>query len=259
MPTALASLAHAAFDAFHHAVTEAPDLVIRPAVPILYFGDEPGYRRSPIKIVTVGLNPSDTEFPDGHRYVRFPRARSGRPDESYLAALNAYFQETPYLRWFNTYSGLLQGLEASFDGTQVNTALHTDLGSPVATTPTWSKLSPGARNELSAAGTRLWHDLLRELKPDVILASVARTWMDHIEFEAVEPWRELHVVTLNRKKPYVVTGRRVQLTPDHSSLLVWGQAAQTPFGSLSYADKRQVGGILQKLLTPPAEGDEHVA
>ena len=38
-------------------------LVVRPSMPILYFGDSEAYSRSAIRILTVGLNPSREEFP----------------------------------------------------------------------------------------------------------------------------------------------------------------------------------------------------
>ncbi len=61
----------------------------RSAMPILYFGDLEAYVASPVRIVTVGLNPSQAEFPLGSArgesgstedpWQRFPNAASGLP------------------------------------------------------------------------------------------------------------------------------------------------------------------------------------
>jgi hypothetical protein len=38
-------------------------VVVKPSLPILFFGNSDEYFASPIKIITVGLNPSRVEFP----------------------------------------------------------------------------------------------------------------------------------------------------------------------------------------------------
>src|SRR5215211_7469174 len=45
--------------------------VVRPSIPILYFGDLPRYAASPLKVITVALNPSHHEFPIYDRFARF--------------------------------------------------------------------------------------------------------------------------------------------------------------------------------------------
>lgn len=37
-------------------------VIVNPSIPILYFGDLDQYLKSPIKIITVGKNPSNNEF-----------------------------------------------------------------------------------------------------------------------------------------------------------------------------------------------------
>ena len=246
MSPTLTDLSHEAFSALDKALVARPELVVQPAVPILYFGNEPAYRRSPLKIVTVGLNPSLAEFPADNPFQRFPRAEGPGPGPVYLEALNEYYRVTPYRRWFNTFSGLLHGLDASFYGDQPNVALHTDLGTPVATNPTWSKLPRGVGSELGTIGTPLWHNLVRELQPDVILISVAKARLASIQFAPVDEWRTIH--TLPRKRPYQVQTRLVRIAGDTTTLLVWGEAAQTPFGSVSYADKLIIAGSTRKAL-----------
>jgi hypothetical protein len=40
----------------------------------------------------------------------------------------------------------------------------------------------------------------------------------------------------------------VRISQHHTALLVWGQAAQTPFGTVSYTDKVTIGGSIRKAL-----------
>ena len=251
LPTAVSDrllpLAEQAFTALDSAAVQIPGNVVAPAVPILYFGDAAAYARSPRRIVTVGLNPSLKEFPEQDRFRRFPGCRATGPSAEYLDGLNDYFRNDPYTSWFNTFAGLLHGLESSFYADHASTALHTDLGSPVATDPTWSKLSTPTKAQLGQLGTPLWHDLIRVLRPEVILVSVAWQWMSRIEF-AGDDWRELHRITENRKHPYIVKARRLRIAGDHAALLVWGQAAQTPFGSVSYAHKVEIGRAIGELI-----------
>ena len=38
------------------------DFVVKPSLPILYFGDMVAYFKSDFKVITAALNPSDAEF-----------------------------------------------------------------------------------------------------------------------------------------------------------------------------------------------------
>ena len=77
----------------------AADLETRvsPAVPILFFGDADAYFESPLRVVTVGLNPSLIEFPADKPFRRFPLAEgiTGQNRHDYLNALSAYFRTSP--------------------------------------------------------------------------------------------------------------------------------------------------------------------
>src|SRR3989442_1258764 len=87
------------------------DFVVRPSMPILYFGDFPRYFRSGRKVVTVGLNPSYREFTSqGQGYTigfRFPlasdimtsRTANEQFFERYQESLNQYFEANPYWTW----------------------------------------------------------------------------------------------------------------------------------------------------------------
>ncbi len=57
-----------------HALARGRGLValVDPSCPILYFGDTCRYFASPLRVATVGLNPSLAEFPSNDPYQRFP-------------------------------------------------------------------------------------------------------------------------------------------------------------------------------------------
>src|ERR1700674_3514038 len=45
--------------------------LVKPSIPILFFGDSNRYFSSELKVITVGLNPSRIEFPEKDRFSRF--------------------------------------------------------------------------------------------------------------------------------------------------------------------------------------------
>jgi hypothetical protein len=249
----LGPLMQGAWDAFDRArESRLPSLVL-PSMPIAWFGDVDAYNRSPLRVVTVGLNPSLAEFPSTDPFRRFPLARAihGMPRgdadlDVYQASLNAYFHADPYDAWFRqAFEPLLKGLGASYYGGAAATALHTDLCSPVATDPTWSKLRR-ERDVLRADGVPLWHGLIRALKPHVILASVARAYLAQVEFPMLGSWETRH--TIDREQPYLVEGVSIDIGIADPALLIFGRAAQLPFGTVSTTAKREIGeAILESL------------
>lgn len=110
---------------------------VSPAVPILFFGDVDAYASSPLCILTVGLNPSSEEFPARRPFKRFPLAADVKAADRqrYVRALSAYFRTDPYGVWFRNFEPLLNGARSSYYPGRDSTALHTDIYSPVATTP----------------------------------------------------------------------------------------------------------------------------
>ncbi|RLG52760.1 MAG: hypothetical protein DRO00_05145 [Thermoproteota archaeon] len=126
----------------------------------------------------------------------------------YLAALNNYFRNQPYRKWFNSYEAVLNGLNCSYYGDRANTSLHTDLCSPLSTDPTWSKLAKEQKEKLELDGIKLWHDLVEFLLPDVIIISVAQKYLESIQFPRLELWKCIHEV--HQKRPYMVKMSRVK-------------------------------------------------
>jgi len=231
----------------------------KPSIPILYFGDLPSYMKSEIKLITVGLNPSHNEFPKNNRFARFKKAENLDPSKPlnkqdmqlYLGSLNDYYKEDPY-NWFGCFEPILNGLQASYYPSKYpNNALHTDICSPFATNVTWSNLSQGYRRVLAGEGSYLWRTLVEFLKPDMILISVAREHLQKIRFRKSR-WKTC--TSIHRKKddslrsqPYKVEVADFSIN-GKKGRLVFGQAAQLPFGTLSTDDKEIVGEKLLNLI-----------
>ena len=226
---------------------------VTPAAPILFFGDLDAYRTSPLRVLTVGLNPSLHEFPDGEPFQRFPLAGDSgdREPGRYLDAKSAYFRTDPYRSWFGAFEPLLNGAGSSYyESEAASTAVHTDICSPVATNPTWSQLGRAEQAALEADGGPLWHMLLKVLQPQIVALSVARKHLRRIEFAPVSEWETVHVFKRTRsgaprRRPYKVLARWYDVG-DERSLFIFGQAAQTPFGLLSDTGKRETGAIALK-------------
>jgi hypothetical protein len=222
---------------------------MEPSIPILYFGDYNAYRCSKLRIVTVGKNPSWNEFPSHEPFRRFPAA--ARSDQE---AWNRYFAVDPYKGWFSTYDQLLTGFDASFYGTAKNTAIHTDLLSPIATNPTWSGLAKTDQAALEKLGIPLWHDLIEHLKPHILLISVANEHKIKIKFNSVQAWRTVFSVAETqygqpRKTPYEISHSVMQISDGFQADVLFGTGKQKPFDTLANLEKRKIGEVLKNKLT----------
>lgn len=221
--------------------------LVQPSLPVLFFGDLAACRSSTTRIVTVGLNPSRREFPQGDPFLRFPRAAFTPPRrpplDDHEGALSDYFRVEPYRAWFASYRPVLQGLDADYYDGAPSTAIHTDICSPLATDPTWSGLTVGQRLKLQPGGLDLWHRLIRRLKPHVVLVSVAFAHLERLEFRSLTDWE--NVYTLLRDRPYTVRARRIQITDEHASVLVFAPAANTPMGLVNMSTRRVIGRAIK--------------
>ena len=226
---------------------------VAPAAPILFFGDLDAYMTSPLRVLTVGLNPSLHEFPKDEPFRRFPLTgdSSDREAACYLDAMSAYFRTKPYSGWFNSFDRLLNGTESSYyEGKATSTALHTDICSPVATEPTWRKLRQAVQSALVKDGDPLWHTLLEVLRPQIVFLSVARDHIERIRFTPTSEWDTAHIFEQTqsgepRRPPYEILRRWYEVGGERS-LFVCGRAAQTPFGLLSHTQKIEAGTIALK-------------
>jgi hypothetical protein len=243
-------LATASWDLYREAVQLGTRALVRPSIPILFFGDDERYAASALKVVTVGLNPSRLEFPSADPFQRFPAARQIDPQrpalDAHLAALRAYFRERPYNAWFRpAFEPILNGLATSYYPGTANTALHTDICSPLATDPTWSRLG-SVSAALTAPGVELWHRLIERLAPDVILISVARQHLERIRFRKLGVWETAY--RIERNNPFTVDSLTVEVVPHKPTLLVFGRAANLPFGTVSADDKFRIGEAISSSL-----------
>jgi hypothetical protein len=248
----LRDLAHEAWAQHRRADGAGLAHLVRPSIPILFFGDSERFAGSPLHVITVGLNPSREEFPRITPFLRFPgsEALNGDDPYGYLASLNAYFRTAPYTSWFNpSFEPLLRGLGASYYDPAPSAALHTDLCSPPATDPTWSRLDPDEQAVLEPAGRRLWQDLVEALQPDIVLISVRRQRLSVIAFPLVEAPSVIHTVDgPARARPYRIEAFRHELASGKAPLFVFGQASQTPFGSISAIEKHRIGARILELV-----------
>ncbi len=254
----LESLVHECFKQYlqsHNTSLPIPS----PSIPILYFGNYPSYKKSEIKIITVGLNPSHREFPIEDRFLRFRKAekisKNSNPThleiQMFLDSLNDYYKDEPYSKWFGCFEPILNGLNSSYyDNEYPNRALHTDICSPLATDITWSKLNDRQQARLSNDGTKIWHSLVETLSPDFILISVARQHLNKIRFNRTK-WLEFIRFTHTqygklRNNPYKIS-TSTHTIGGKKSIFVFGGAAQTPFGLISNIQKREIGKTLLEL------------
>ncbi len=160
------------------------------SAPIIFFGNYHAFANSRLRIVTVGLNPSNKEFqdPDGNpSFWRFPEleklTKSWKGDSEqiaeYLTSISRYFErEESVHRWFSSFETKLKYLGATFRTNQPsgNAAIHTDLCSPLATRLNWSEIVKEDKFGalvLEQAGSRLWNKLVVALNPQVMLVQVA--------------------------------------------------------------------------------------
>lgn len=226
------------------------EVVVKPSLPILYFGNLDAYCKSKLKVVTVGKNPSDNEFRldknDPFSFVRFSEWNEN--SKNLISTLNSYFENKP-LKWFSCFEPILNGLSASYYKNNYNhTALHTDICSPLATKPTWSNLSKETQSILYEEGLEIWKELIEEIQPDIMLVSIPRAL-----FESVFKSSSSKLVVFNkkkngdpRKKPYIVEVFEYKLNTEKKVKVVFGQAANTPFGIISNEQKYRIGKLCLK-------------
>ncbi len=242
----LANLARTAWQQYRD--VEGESWRVTPGAPVLYFGDLPKFEASDVRIVTVGLNPSNQEFPVGAPFCRFTGVDTDDATQ-YLSALNAYFRQCPYTAWFDFYEQALLGAGASYYGESKNVALHTDIASVIPTDPTWSRLGSSTQNRLAKTGIKLWHQLIERLQPDFVIQSTAKQWLRRIEFDHLTEWTTIHSFTKTqdgkcRKRHIDVQTRWHSLDSGKRFLLAHIPAAQKPLAALSHDQKRHAGEVV---------------
>ena len=232
------------------------DFVVSNAVPIPYFGDCAAYLQSDLRIVMAALNPSDAEFTRAGT-ARFDLDLGLSGPLGLEGVLSEYFKRNPYTEWFSSFEPVLNGMGASYSGKMdkevkySRTALHLDMCSPIATSPTWSKLPTPSRDRLTNMGKEVFEELLIALKPHIVIASVG--W-DHITSwnSTFANGRRWQVVVSHEdsqdgtklRSPLKVHVKMVPVGKSDKLFFVNGSAADRPFGRFTTERKTNVGKVL---------------
>lgn len=124
--------------------------------------------------------------------------------------------------------------------------LHTDICSPIATDPTWSRLSDSDRAALEVHGPALWYGLVEELNPHIVVLSVAQRYLSHIVFDPLSRWKSMHRFERKesgalRSRPYEVRARWYDIGGG-PTLFVFCPAGRTPL-TISTNQKRELGAM----------------
>lgn len=232
------------------------EFIVKDSYPILFFGNYERYFSSKLKIITVGINPSRREFFEkGKRKIkRFPNINSLESSD-YLEVLKNYFDEEsrdPYWGWFINFEKVLNGIKSSYYNNKEYpyTALHTDLFTPLATNPTWKKLHEENKNKLMKQGIPLWHELVKILKPNIIICSFAKRYLNEIQFKCIEEWTKFYTIKITKdgqdRKHYIVLKAKANI--DKALYIFWGNQFNKPFGNITHADKEEIGRRILKVI-----------
>lgn len=228
--------------------------VVNPALPILFFGDIKSYFKQDFKIVTAALNPSDKEFLNEkgeYSYHRFPKYSNNILNLE--TSLSDYFDINPYTKWFGKKEDASTGLKAVLNGMDYcfykrngyRTALHTDFCSPIATNPTWSDLENSKKDLLFKEGYRLWSNLIKELRPDLIIMSLKKAYLNLLDAE--------YLGTIEKKvakNGIVYSVEHFKITiDDFQTNLIWGSSQITPF--MPFSNKEEIGRKIGNLFSLP--------
>ena len=240
---------------------------IRGPIPIVWFGDYDAYINSNLKVVTVGMNPSDKEFlkgEDENNCFRFPVAK-GLNDikndddrDKLIVAYNGYFINDPLTNWFekgfgNVLKCFPENYSVSYGYNENNTyfrdtkckALHIDCYSALATNPTWSNLKRKREHKvvteiLEEKGKELYELFIETLAPDVIVFQQNIDMVKFITGEAIEPQ--------HRFKKEDDSSKRVGSYIKNKRLYIWGEVTfNTPWQWLSEKNlehKKQIANII---------------
>ena len=234
-----------------------------PSMPLIYHGDYSQYQDSVLKIVTAGLNPPSSEFPDNNPLIRFKELDHFYGKETlneydvleYLDSLDSYFRRNSN-PWFDNFEPVLNGINASYYGVMESTALHTEMLSPLSTVVSWSKFvdqyPSHVIDEIVTNGHALWLELMNILQPDIIITSLGEKYRKNIFNIQNLNWRRIENITTNtkggeRKRPYEVYCTIGTLGCGKKCLLVFGDRNVVPF-MISEEQKIELGSKLFHLM-----------
>ena len=243
----------------HYADLGTSDFVIKNIIPVPYFGDLLAYLASPLRVITVALNPSNIEFVNGQR-ARFDLNHGISGPAGLEYELSNYFKVNPYKRWFTAFENVLSGLDASYGGLQAigsytSTAVHVDMCSPIATRPTWSYLTAAQKSVLAQKGRLIFDEIIEALKPEIIIASVGWNnikdwnpeyangpfWPSCISYDETKDGKKMRSVLR-------VQTQKMKTAGGHNYLFTNASAANIPYGRFSDNRKIAAGAMLKDVL-----------
>ena len=197
-------------------------VVVPNSIPIVWFGDLAAYEKSPVKVVTIGLNPSLKEFDCWP--PRFD-TRANNAAALYKTLCN-YYNDNPHNGYFSHFERCLNRLGTSYSGKMTtirytNTAIHIDAYSSIATNPTWGNLMQNQKDSVNQQ--ELCQQFLEYLQPNVVLMSTAH----HVFVET------LHINT-RPMALYEYSGKGViKVYKEHGQLFTYGiNMKGQPFGGI---------------------------
>lgn len=169
-------------------------VIVENSIPVIWFGNIDKYLDSEKRILTVGLNPSNIEFPEDNPQKRFDAVNLTLPVDSHMieglkCVLNSYFDKEPYSKWFSSGEKVLDCLDASYysDRGKNNQAIHIDIYSAIATNPTWGRLDKVDRCiKPKIQNVELFKKLLVFLNPDIILVSTNKDIFNDVFVKSLE-------------------------------------------------------------------------
>ena len=198
-------------------------IVVKNSIPIVWFGDIDKYINSTKRILTVGLNPSDKEFTEKRfDIIAFDNIQNEIIANNLTATLNNYFYFRPYKKWFNNYEKILHIFNCSYGGkmptnySYENQAIHIDLYSSIATSPTWGKLTEAEKKQIE--NKELFFKFFNILNPDITLISVNKnTFKSHFsdwQFDDEKHFSGKNYITIREKNgKYIINGTNMQGNP----------------------------------------------
>ena len=197
--------------------------VVKDSIPIVWFGDIDAYFASNLKVVTIGLNPSDQEF-SSKRFdiIDFDNGNIDSQIDQLKKTLCNYFKNNPYWKWFNKYERLLDAKNCSYCNNKGNTAIHIDLMTAIATNPTWSGLKQNEKARIQ--NIPLFKNLLSILNPDFVLCSVNQV-----------AFNETFSTDLNLKKDFLFNANNhIRVYEDNKGKIFLNGTNMkgTPFGAI---------------------------
>ena len=231
--------------------------------PILWFGNLQAYKASPLRILTVGINPSEDEYPN-NTFRRFP-AWNELSVENYFNGLNEYFNEEAY-NWFTQLSNSIN-LEAVWDCSYItdrcqNTALHVDFCTPIATNPTWSNGLPAkVQSYLQGIQTDYFQQLLAFLNPDIVFIGSRQCddWQTQnvLELLISSEYKDnspeisslIEELTTLKGEPHNSRGKLRCLKSQQGAFVITGQYRNRPFAVYAQERLRPIMAAIKKYYT----------